>query len=100
MGDVTFLEARGAAQFESVPLAHLSIEVGHLYREDLETQGPDDRLRKQFAQAKHYIDAAVLLQKARYGKSARISTCFLIDDYSPSDDERKPVAAPATRSSC
>jgi hypothetical protein len=94
MGDVTFHEAREAAQVESVPLAHLSIEVGHLYREDLETQGPDDRLRKQFAQAKHYIDAAVLLQKARYGKRARISTCFLIDDYSPSDTERKPVAAP------
>jgi hypothetical protein len=94
MGDVTFQEARGQAQFDALPLAHLSIEVGHLYREDLETQGPDDRLRDQFTQAKHYIEAATLLQKARYGKRARISTCFLIDDYSPSDDERKPVAAP------
>jgi hypothetical protein len=94
VADVTFQEAREVPHFEAIPLAHLSIEVGHLYREDLETQGPDDRLRKQFAQAKHYIDAAVLLQKARYGKRARISTCFRIDDYSPPDIDPAPVAAP------
>lgn len=94
MADVTFQEARETPNVEAVPLAHLSIEVGHLYREDLDTQGPDDRLRKQFTQAKHFIDAAVLLQKARYGKRARISTCFLIDDYTPSESDHKPVAAP------
>src|SRR5260221_5555147 len=90
--DVDFREAREEVPIEAVPLSHLATEVGHLYREDL--QGPDDRLRQQFEQTAAWVQAAARPLKARYGKRARISTCFLVDDYSPSDSERKPAASP------
>ncbi len=63
-----------------VPLAHLSVELGHLYREDFE-QGPD-RINALLR------DAAPWERRAREHladvlapQTARISTCLLVDDY-------------------
>jgi hypothetical protein len=67
--DASFREATGERRVQSLPLSHMSIEVGHLYRDDL-ASGPD-RLRDHFGQV-----------AALSSKRPRISTCLLIDDYS------------------
>jgi hypothetical protein len=63
-----------------VPLAHLSLELGHLYLEDLE-EGPA-RLREHFERVRPWADAVRADTAAGLGgRLPRISTCFLIDDY-------------------
>jgi hypothetical protein len=75
-----FRETAAEPRTEAVPLAHLSLELGHLYMEDFEA-GPE-RLRDHFTQVRPWVDAARAAAVARTGgKRARISTCFLIDDY-------------------
>jgi hypothetical protein len=60
---------------ELVPRSHLSMELGHLYMEDL-VRGPES-LRRHFATIKPWADFVL----SRYGSPHRISTCFLVDDY-------------------
>lgn len=73
-----FRETTAEPRTQSVPLAQVSLELGHLYMEDFEA-GPE-RLRMHFAQVKPWADAAQLLAAAG-GRRARVSTCFLVDDY-------------------
>jgi hypothetical protein len=73
-----FRETTAEPRVQSVPLAQLSLELGHLYMEDFEA-GPE-RLRTHFAQVKPWADAALVLAAAG-GRRARVSTCFLVDDY-------------------
>lgn len=92
--DAVFREASAERRVASVPLAHLSIELGHLYMEDF-AAGPQ-HLRQCFQQAAPWANAArqacadglpsQRTQPGRYGREgrrarARISTCFLVDDY-------------------
>jgi hypothetical protein len=92
--DAVFREASAERRVASVPLAHLSIELGHLYMEDF-AAGPQ-HLRRCFQQAAPWANAARQAcaeglqsqhsQQGRYGQKgrrarARISTCFLVDDY-------------------
>jgi hypothetical protein len=78
---VRFREASGEPHIQSVPLGHVSIEVGHLYYED-HLAGPD-RLRDHFRLVAPWLDAARTIWTDRLSpRRARISTCFLIDDYS------------------
>ncbi|WP_395571472.1 SCO2522 family protein [Streptomyces sp. BK79] len=80
MTDAVFRETAAEPRTQSVPLAHLSLELGHLYMEDFEA-GPQ-RLRRHFAEVRTWAEAARTAATARAGgKRARISTCFLIDDY-------------------
>ncbi|MFG3150875.1 SCO2522 family protein [Streptomyces sp. NPDC048219] len=80
MTETGFRETAAEPRTESVPLAHLSLELGHLYMEDFEA-GPE-RLRDHFTQVRPWVEAARAAAVARAGgKRARISTCFLIDDY-------------------
>ncbi|WP_217170044.1 SCO2522 family protein [Streptomyces sp. AC512_CC834] len=80
MSDAVFRETAAEPRTQSVPLAHLSLELGHLYMEDFEA-GPE-RLRAHFAEVGLWVAAARAAATARAGgKRARISTCFLIDDY-------------------
>ncbi|GAB3280039.1 SCO2522 family protein [Actinocorallia lasiicapitis] len=61
---------------ELVPRSHLSLELGHLYMEDL-MRGPE-ALREHFAAVKPWTDYVL----ARYsGSGRRVSTCFLVDEY-------------------
>ncbi|MFI0367030.1 SCO2522 family protein [Actinomadura sp. 1N219] len=60
---------------ELVPRSHLSLELGHLYMEDLQ-DGPE-ALRRQFARISPWAGFV----RARYTAPRRISTCFLVDDY-------------------
>lgn len=74
----------------SVPLSHLSIELGHLYMDDF-AAGVD--LQQHFAQIVPWVNAArqncqedLRGRSGKYGKRnrgsrARVSTCFMVDDY-------------------
>ena len=50
-----FRETTAEPRTQSVPLAHLSLELGHLYMEDFEA-GPE-RLREHFARVRPWVDA-------------------------------------------
>jgi hypothetical protein len=73
-----FHESSAEAVARSIPLAHVSVELGHLYPEDLR-EGPA-RLRAMFAEAAPWASTATAAVTPS-GRRARISTCFLVDDY-------------------
>ncbi|GAA3818082.1 SCO2522 family protein [Streptomyces phyllanthi] len=80
MTGAVFRETTAEPRTESVGLAHLSLELGHLYMEDFE--GGPDRLRDHFRRVRPWVDAVRADATALAGgKRPRISTCFLIDDY-------------------
>lgn len=74
-----FEEATALPRIQSLPLAHLSIELGHLYFEDF-AEGAD-RLRQHFERVAPWVEAAGRIHAAGLRGRPRISTCFLIDDY-------------------
>ncbi|MET8136945.1 SCO2522 family protein [Streptomyces sp. NPDC005251] len=75
-----FRETSAEPRTESVPFSHVSLELGHLYMEDFTEGG--DRLRRHFATARPWADAARAGVGTRLaGGRPRVSTCFLIDDY-------------------
>ncbi|TQF03799.1 hypothetical protein E6W39_18175 [Kitasatospora acidiphila] len=77
--DTTFREACADPRTVALPLAHLSLELGHLYMDDFKA-GPE-RLREQFSLVGAWAQAARQACAAQLGRHPRISTCFLIDDY-------------------
>ncbi|GHG92248.1 SCO2522 family protein [Streptomyces lanatus] len=78
MTEAVFQETTAELRTQAVPLAHLSLELGHLYMEDFEA-GPK-RLGEHFAEVRVWADA-VRASLERRTQRPRISTCFLIDDY-------------------
>jgi len=77
---IEFLETSAGFQVESVPLSHVSVEVGHLYMEDL--VAGESAVQRTFAAAGPWVRAARTPQAVGCEKKAvRLSTCFLIDDY-------------------
>ncbi|MBD0837571.1 SCO2522 family protein [Streptomyces sp. TRM68416] len=80
MSDAVFRETSAEPRTQSVPLSHLSLELGHLYMEDFEA-GPE-RLGEHFAEVRVWAEAARASAARRAGgNQPRISTCFLVDDY-------------------
>lgn len=78
--DATFRELADDRRVESVALSHLSVELGHLYMEDF-AAGPE-RLCAQFERVEPWARTARQLTTPGIpGPKARISTCFLVDDY-------------------
>jgi hypothetical protein len=78
--EATFHETSAQPRVEGVPYAHLSIALGHLYMEDY--AGGLDGLRAHFRQVAPWAAAARdSCAAALGGRRARISTCFLVDDY-------------------
>jgi hypothetical protein len=78
---VVFKEAAAQRRVESVPLSHLSIELGHLYAEHF---GPgNDHLQRYFERVAPWVEGARADCQTELpnGIRARVSTCFLIDDY-------------------
>lgn len=70
----------GGPPLRSLPFAHLSVELGHLYMEDYEL-GPN-HLDDHFRRVGTWADAAIRdCTTALGGRTPRISTCFLVDDY-------------------
>jgi hypothetical protein len=95
--DTTFREATAQRRVESVPLSHLSVELGHLYAEDF-AAGPA-RLSDQFARVRPWLAAVAETRLAGVARP-RVSTCFLVDDYftpfsTPADLVPQLVAAAA-----
>ena len=75
-----FLESSADFKIESLPLSHVSVEIGHLYMEDL--IGGPAAVRRAFAAAAPWVRTAQTPQAVGCEKkSVRVSTCFLIDDY-------------------
>jgi hypothetical protein len=75
-----FLETSAEVSAESVPLAHVSVELGHLYMEDL-SQG-EAAIASTFAAVAPWVRAAATPQAVGCARPAiRMSTCFLVDDY-------------------
>jgi hypothetical protein len=75
-----FRETSADPEVESLPLCHVSVEIGHLYMEDL--AGGENAVRRTFAAVAPWVRAARVPQAIGCEKkSVRLSTCFLIDDY-------------------
>jgi hypothetical protein len=75
-----FLESSADLKVESLPLSHVSVEIGHLYAEDW--ADGEKAVRRTFAAAAPWVRAAQAPQAIGCDKkSVRVSTCFLIDDY-------------------
>jgi hypothetical protein len=75
-----FLETSADFKVESLPLSHVSVEIGHLYMEDF-IDGVD-AVRRTFAAAAPWVHTARIPRAVGCDKkSVRVSTCFLIDDY-------------------
>ncbi|MBB4958656.1 SCO2522 family protein [Micromonospora polyrhachis] len=77
---MAFEETAARRSIESVPLSHVSLELGHLYIEEF--AGGVEQLRRHFNRIAPWVAAAKQACVARTPAGrARISTCFLIDDY-------------------
>lgn len=78
---IEFLESTADFKLESVPLSHVSVEVGHLYMEDF--ADGEGAVRRAFAVAAPWVRTAQTPQAigCESKKQVRVSTCFLIDDY-------------------
>ncbi|MFE2428613.1 SCO2522 family protein [Streptomyces sp. NPDC059373] len=76
--DWVYRESAAEIRTEAVPYAHLSVQLGHLHREDFEAGA--ERLRDHFAQVGLLARAAM----TPAGRSRlRVSTCVLVDDHLP-----------------
>jgi hypothetical protein len=77
---VSYHEAASTPRTEAVPLAHLSIELGHLYSEELAAGA--EVIRQHFQRVAPWAAAArEALAAALPGRAPRVSTCLLVDDY-------------------
>jgi hypothetical protein len=75
-----FLETSAVFKVDSLPLSHVSVEVGHLYMEDL-ARG-ESAVRRTLAAAAPWVRTAGTPEAIGCEKkSVRLSTCFLVDDY-------------------
>jgi hypothetical protein len=78
--EADFLEHTAEDRITSVPLAHLSLELGHLYWDDM--NGDLNQLRALFARVGPWARTAQeIITHDVSPRVPRISTCFLIDDY-------------------
>ncbi|GAA1828182.1 SCO2522 family protein [Luedemannella flava] len=86
--EVVFEQRSAERHLESVPLAHVSVELGHVHHEDFERGA--DRLNRHFA-------AVAAQARAVLGQfeAGQVSTCFLVDDYFASGDPRSMIRDPS-----
>ncbi|MDA1359141.1 SCO2522 family protein [Glycomyces luteolus] len=77
---MTYEEGTAEQHTERFGMSHLSIEVGHLYADDL---ARPDTLKAEMAAAAAWAHGATeALAKRLGGRRPRVSTCYLVDDYS------------------
>jgi hypothetical protein len=98
--ETEFLESSADVKVESLPLSHVSVELGHLYMEDL-ARG-QSALRETFAAVAPWVGAVQAPRSIGCVKQPiRTSTCFLVDDYFSrfsSPDELIPMVTSAAES--
>ncbi|GAA2047848.1 SCO2522 family protein [Catenulispora yoronensis] len=85
--EVSYQEATETARIEAVPFSHLSVETGHLVLAQF--ADGDQALIEQLEQAGPWLEASVKRARKRFGRDARISTCFLVDDQTPWDQAQE-----------
>lgn len=79
-GGSDFREVAARPPVEAVPYSHLSMELGHLYMEDF--AAGEDVLHGHFRRLVPWATAArQSCLDGLGGRTARISSCFLVDDY-------------------
>lgn len=77
---MTYEETPAKRRTERFGMSHLSIEVGHLYADEL---ARPDTLKAEMASAAAWVYASTeALSKRLGGRRPRVSTCYLVDDYS------------------
>lgn len=87
-----FRETSAVERTVEVPLAHLSVELGHFYPEDL--TGGAGALAEHFRRIAPWVDRPRLDSLAgSHGRAPRVSTCLLVDDYSDQGRMPSPAAA-------
>lgn len=74
-----YSEATEQPRIASVPLSHLSIEVGHFYLNEITSD--IERVTAEFRRIVPLVSAFIESAKVQFGPNARVSTCYLIDDY-------------------
>jgi hypothetical protein len=75
-----FVEVSADLKVDSLPLSHVSVELGHFYMEDL--AAGEAAMKDTFATVAPWLTAAQTPVAIGCSKPrARVSTCFLIDDY-------------------
>ncbi|WP_280272350.1 SCO2522 family protein [Nocardia wallacei] len=74
-----YSEATAEIRVAEVPLSHLSIETGHFYMNEL--INGQQNIRAQFREVVDQVEFYTASARKRFGSAARVSTCFLIDDY-------------------
>ncbi|MEU1549274.1 SCO2522 family protein [Nocardia sp. NPDC005745] len=74
-----YSEATEQPRITSVPLSHLSIEVGHFYLNEITSD--IERVTAEFRRIVPLVSAFIESAKVQFGPNARVSTCYLIDDY-------------------
>ncbi|WP_107655710.1 SCO2522 family protein [Nocardia suismassiliense] len=84
-----YSEGTEPPRIAGVPLSHVSIEVGHLRMEDLDSG--DDWIREQFRKVVPLVTWFTDAAKAEFGPQARVSTCLLVDDYFRADTDPRDV---------
>ncbi|SDE28674.1 SCO2522 family protein [Glycomyces harbinensis] len=76
---MTYEETSAKQRTERFGMSHLSIEVGHLYADDL---ARPDTLKEEMASAAAWVHGTTeALTKRLGGRTPRVSTCYLVDDY-------------------
>ncbi|THV32231.1 SCO2522 family protein [Glycomyces paridis] len=76
---MTYEETSAKQRTERFAMSHLSIEVGHLYAEGLSRP---DVLKEEMASAAAWVHGTTeALTKRLGGRTPRVSTCYLVDDY-------------------
>ncbi|UFS94517.1 SCO2522 family protein [Nocardia huaxiensis] len=81
-----YREGGEPGRIERQPLSHLSIEVGHFFMREVKNGTVRAELiRAQFKQVAPLVKALTEMENGKHTGRARISTCFLVDDYFGSD---------------
>ncbi|MGW6730292.1 SCO2522 family protein [Nocardia sp. NPDC055029] len=75
----TYREASEESALAPLPMAHLSIEVGHFRHEEIVYD--TDLVRAQFRRAVPLVAAFIESARIEFGPDTRVSTCYLTDDY-------------------
>lgn len=80
-----YSEATEQAWVAPVPMSHLSIEVGHFYMNQI-ADGVDE-VKAEFRRIVPLVEAFHAAARVEFGPNARVSTCYLVDDYFQPDKD-------------
>ncbi|MEU8894851.1 SCO2522 family protein [Nocardia sp. NPDC048505] len=85
MNSPTYREATEEVFVAPLPMAHLSIELGHFAFQEILDE--TERVRTEFRGVVPLVQAFTERARVEFGSGARVSTCYLLDDYFQPDVE-------------